>query len=141
MSVTRARFGSAFEVMVAAGFLVATFVVGSLIVRELRTVHPALPAPTAEKEPARVPSRVPPQAISVPALLLLDGKEIHVGDAADQVAALLGPGAEVGAKTVEHGPIGDRVTRAYEHTGTRFILVFEPFEAKGHLRVAGIFIH
>lgn len=141
MDATRARFGSAFELMVAAGFLVATFAVGSLIVRELRTVHPPLPVPIEEKSPARLPSGVPTQAISVPALLLLDGKEIHVGDGADQVAALLGPGAEVGADTVDRGPIGNRITRSYEHAGTRFILVLEPFEAKGNLRVAGIYIH
>ncbi len=140
MDAARVRFGSAVEWMVAAGFLAATLIVGSLIVRELRTVRP-LPAQAEERAPDAVPVGVPARAISVPALLLLDGKEIRVGDSVDRVADLLGRSAEVGTQTHEKGPIGDRITRVYEHAGTRFILVFEPFETKGRPRVAAIYLN
>ena len=141
MDATRVRLGSAFEVIVAGGFLAATFIVGSLIVRELKTDRPPLPVRAEVPAPAALPSGIPTQAISVPSLLLLDGKEVRVGDGLDHVTALLGRGADVGEGVRERGPIGDRITRLYEHAGTRFMLVFEPFEAKGQLRVAGIYIH
>lgn len=141
MDATRVRFGSAFEVIVAGGFLAATFIVGSLIVRELRIDRSPLPDRVEEPAPSAIPSAIPTQAISVPVLLLLDGKEIRVGDTIEHIAKLLGPGADVGERGRERGPIGDRVTRLYEHAGTRFLLVLEPFEAKGQLRVAGIYLH
>ena len=141
MDASRVRFGSAFEMIVVGGFLAATFVVASLIVRELRTDRSALPVRAETVAPSAVPSAIPTQAISVPVLLLLDGKQIRIGDSVEHIAALLGPDAEVGEGARERGPIGDRITRQYEHAGTRFMLVFEPFEARGQLRVAGIYIH
>jgi hypothetical protein len=141
MEATRARFGFAAEWLVAAGFLLATVLVGSLIVRELRTPRAsATPAPDADSTSAVVPAAVPSGAISVPVLLLLDGKEIRVGDSVEQVAKALGSAAEVGKAVVERGPIGERLTRFYEHQGSKFVLVFEPFEAKGRPRVAGIYL-
>ena len=59
---------------------------------------------------------------------------------ADQVVSMLGVAAAAGEELVEEGPIGRRVTRQFDHAGTRFVLVFEPFEANGPLRVAGIYI-
>lgn len=141
MDVTRVRVGSAIEWLVAAGFLTATVLVGSLIVRELRTAAPAAGRVRAEDQvPAVLPASVPSRAISVPVLLLLDGKEIRVGDSVDKIATLLGRGAEVGTQAVERGAIGERLTRFYEYAGTRFVLVFEPFETKGEPRVAGIYL-
>ena len=140
MDATRVRFGSAFEMIVVGGFLAATFIVGSLIVRELRTDRSALPVRAETAAPAAVPSAIPTQAISVPVLMLLDGKQIRIGDGIERIADLLGPGADVVEGGRERGPIGDRITRQYEHAGTRFMLVFEPFEARGQLRVAGIYI-
>jgi hypothetical protein len=141
MDATRARFGSAVEWGVAVAFLGATVLVGSLIVRELRVAAPAADGVrAAERAAAALPAGVPTRAISVPVLLLLDGKEIRVGDSVDHIATLLGRAAEVGTQVVERGPIGERLTRFYEHAGSRFVLVFEPFEAKGPPRVAGIYI-
>ncbi len=138
MDAVRVRRGFSLEVFAAAAFLLATVMVATLILRELRTVRPA--APIGEELQA-VPSGVPTHGISVPALLLLDGKEVRVGDDADRVAALLGRDSQRGAEATERGPIGVRVTRTYDHAGTRFILVLEPFEPKGRPRVAGIYIH
>ena len=136
----RVRLGSALEWFVAALFLVATFAVAALIVREMRVaptaVAQAAPEPTTYAIPAAVPSR----AISVPVLLLLDGKQIKVGDSVETVAATLGRSAEVGRQLVDRGALGERLTRFYEHDGTRFVLVFEPFERNGSPRVAGIYL-
>ncbi len=140
MDAARIRLASALEWMIAAGFLAATLTVGSLIVRELRTARS--PMPVVAEQPADVlPAGVPTRAISVPVLLLLDGKEVRVGDSQSQIATLLGTAAETGRESVERGPIGDRLTRAYEYAGTRFTLVFEPFESRGPLRVAAIYLH
>jgi hypothetical protein len=134
----RARLGSALEWFVAALFLIATIGVALLIARELRVAAPV--AQAAPEASAVLPAAVPARAISVPVLLLLDGKEVRVGDPVDAVARTLGRSAEVGRQLVDRGALGERLTRFYEHSGTRFVLVFEPFERNGTLRVAGIYL-
>jgi hypothetical protein len=136
----RVRLGSAFEWFVAALFLVATLAVAALIVRELRMAPAAVAQATADPGVAAVPAAVPARAISVPVLLLLDGHQIRVGDSAEEVARTLGRNAEVGRQLTDRGALGERLTRFYEHRGTRFVLVFEPFERNGALRVAGIYL-
>jgi hypothetical protein len=121
----RARLGSALEWFVAALFLIATIAVALLIARELRVSTPV--AQAAPETDTVLPVAVPARAISVPVLLLLDGKEVRVG-------------AEVGRQQVDRGALGDRLTRFYEYRGTRFVLVFEPFERNGTMRVAGIYL-
>ena len=140
MDVLRPRFGLLAEWSVAALFLAATLAVGFLVVRELRTMPLAAPARAEEPAPSLLPAAVPSQAISVPVLLLLDGREIRVGDTAERVAEVLGPDAELGEQVNDRGALGDRRTHFYEHAGTRFILVFEPFELKGRPRVAAIYL-
>ena len=73
-------------------------------------------------------------------LPFLDGKEIRVGDTAVAVAARLGRAAEVGKQDVDRGTLGERLTRFYEYAGSKFILVFEPFERNGEARVAAIYL-
>jgi hypothetical protein len=139
---TRVRLGSAIEWLVAAMFLLATLAVASLILRELRS-HPAAQASepgAAAVASTALPAGVPARAISVPVLLLLDGREVRTGDTVDRVAASLGRSAEVGRQVVDRGALGERLTRFYEHQGTRFVLVFEPFERNGVLRVAAIYL-
>ena len=41
---------------------------------------------------------------------------------------------------VDRGTLGERLTRFYEYAGSRFILVFEPFERNGEPRVAAIYL-
>lgn len=135
----RARLGSALEWLIAAAFLLATVAVATLIVRELRTAPRAV-ASASEPASASVPAGVPTRAISVPVLLLLDGKEVRVGQSVDLVSRVLGRSAEVGRQLADKGALGERLTRFYEHNGTRFVLVFEPFERNGDLRVAGIYL-
>jgi hypothetical protein len=135
----RVRFAPALEWLVAAAFLLATLGVASLILRELRTA-PVLAPPKPMAAPVALPAAVPARAVSVPVLLLLDGRQVRVGDSVDRVAQTLGRSAEVGSQVVDRGALGDRLTRFYEHQGTRFLLVFEPFERQGELRVAGIYL-
>lgn len=142
MEATRARFGSVIEWMLAAAFILAAFTIGSLVLRELRMVNAAMPLSASDAPPARVvPNGVPAGAVSVPVLLLAGRKEVRVGDTAAAIAARLGREAEVGKQTVERASFGERLTRFYEHTGTRFVLVFEPFEPGGEPKVASIYLH
>lgn len=134
----RARLGSAIEWLIAAAFLLATVAVATLIVRELRTSPPAAAAP--QPAVSSLPPGIPTRAISVPVLLLLDGKQVRVGQSVDEVARVLGRAAEVGRQMADRGALGERLTRFYDHNGTRFVIVFEPFERNGGLRVAGIYL-
>jgi hypothetical protein len=139
MDAIRAKVGSAFEWLVAAAFLVATLGVGSLIVREMRAVVPRAESSAAIPATA-VPGTIPARAISVPMLLLSDGKQIRIGDTLLGVGTLLGRSAEVGTEHFDRGPRGNRLTRFYEHVGTRFILVFEPVGQPDSTRVSAIYL-
>ncbi len=44
-----------------------------------------------------------------------------------------------GRRSIE-GVCGERLTRFYEYAGARFILVFEPFERNGEVRIAAIYL-
>ena len=137
---TAFRLAPVVEWLVAAAFLCATVAVGSLIVQELRA--PAAPSPTAAPRPlvTSLPAAVPARAVSVPVLPFLDGKEIRVGETASAVATRLGRAAENGHQAVDRGNLGERLTRFYEYGGTRFIVVFEPFERNGEPRIVGIYL-
>jgi hypothetical protein len=129
------------EWLIAAAFLGATIAVASLVVRELRgPVRVNAAAPPARPLVTSIPAAVPPRAVSVPVLPFLDGKEIRVGDTTADVAARLGRAAESGRQEVDRGTVGERLTRFYEYGGSRFILVFEPFERNGEVRVAAIYL-
>jgi hypothetical protein len=137
---TAFRFGPVVEWLVAAAFLCATVAVASLIVQELRAPAPARPATAPRPLVTSVPSAVPARAVSVPVLPFLDGKEIRVGETAAAVASRLGRAAESGRQDVDRASLGERLTRFYEYGGTRFIVVFEPFERDGEPRVSGIYL-
>jgi hypothetical protein len=131
----RFRLAPVFEWVVAALFLIATLAVGSMILRELSPSQPVRGAvPAARPLVASIP------AVSVPLLPFLDGKEIRIGESVSAVAARLGRAAESGRQEIDRGSLGERLTRFYEYAGSRFILVFEPFERNGEARVAAIYL-
>lgn len=139
----RPRFGLApvFEWIVAAVFLVATVAVGLLIMDELMPNRLNQTAtPPARPLVASIPSSVPARAVSVPVLPFIDGKEVKIGETVSVVAGRLGRAAEIGKQEVDRGSLGERLTRFYEYGGSRFILVFEPFERNGEARVAAIYL-
>ena len=134
------RLGPILEWLIAALFLAATVAVGSLILRQVR-VAPHVPiAEAARPLVASTPPAVPAGAVSVPVLPFLDGKEVRVGEPMAAVAARLGRAAELGRQEIDRGNLGERLTRFYEYAGSRFILVFEPFERNGEARVAAIYL-
>lgn len=138
---TAFRFGPVVEWLVAAAFLLATVAVGSLIVRELRAPAAArAPQPASRPLVTTTPAAIPARAVSVPVLPFLDGKEVRVGETAAAVAARLGRAAESGRQEVDRGALGERLTRFYEYGGSRFIIVFEPFERNGEPRVIAIYL-
>lgn len=143
MQATRMRYESILEWAVAAVCIVAAVGLVSMVVREFQTVSAVMPviareapAPASVPTPAGVPSR----AVSVPVLLLPDGKDVRVGESLTQIAARLGRQAEAGLQSIERGVVGERLTRFYEYGGTKFVLVFEPFERDAEPRVAAIFL-
>ena len=138
---TAFRFGPVVEWLIAAAFLFATVAVGSLIVQELRVPASArAPQPATRPLVTTTPAAIPARAVSVPVLPFLDGKEIRVGETASAVATRLGRAAESGRQEVDRGALGERLTRFYEYGGSRFIIVFEPFERNGEPRVIAIYL-
>jgi hypothetical protein len=109
------------------------------IVRELHIATGPAARPVMA-EPSVVPAALPARAVSVPALLLMDGTHVRVGESQEAVAGVLGAAAEVGTPVLDQGALGPRETRFYDHRGTRFVLVFEPFERGGPPRVAAIYL-
>jgi hypothetical protein len=144
MDVVRARVGSAVEWVVAAAFLLATLAVGSLVLRELRAAASAGPetprATLTAASSAALPTAVPEKAVSVPLLILAQEKEVRVGDTAARVAAVLGREAETGVQQTDIGPLGERTTRFYDFSGTRFALVFESPSRSGDVKVTAIYL-
>lgn len=137
---SRLRLAPVVEWLIAAAFLCATLAVGSLILREVRVVRPVGTAPAARPVAVSIPPAIPAGAVSVPVLPFLDGKEIRIGESVSAVAASLGRSAEIGRQEVDRGSLGERLTRFYEYAGSRFILVFEPFERNGEAVVAAIYL-
>jgi hypothetical protein len=139
MDVVRARVGSAVEWVVAALFLTATLAVASLVLRELRAAASVSSPSGTPAFSAGAPAGLPERAVSVPLLLLAEGKEVRVGHTAQRVASVLGREAETGAQRTDRGPLGERITRFYDFSGTRFALVFEA-PGGGAPRVTAIYI-
>ena len=108
--------------------------------QDLVSVAALAPVKAAGLAKAKDQASVPARAVSVPVLPFLDGKEVRVGETVSAVATRLGRGAEVGRQEVDRGSLGERLTRFYEYAGTRFIIVYEPFERNGEARVAAIYL-
>jgi hypothetical protein len=138
MEATRPRPSLAGDWFIAAALLAATLLVGVLVVRELRGAPRAVAGAVEPATPANV--AVPPDAVSVPTLLLGAGNEIRVGDARAEALARLDASVTLVSQAEEQGPLGAREVRAYQLAGTKFILVFEPFERRGAPRVAAIYL-
>lgn len=140
MDATRASLTSLLEWLVAAVCIVAVLAMGSVLVRNVRTVAAVTPVIAHEEAIPDPPSSVPARSVAVPVLLLADGAELHVGDTADVVEARLRRDAEVAPATIDRTPSGDRVTRFYAKNGQRFAVVMQPLAGDGQVRVAAIYV-
>ena len=140
---SRMRFAAVVEWLMAAVFLTGTLAVGGMLLGGLRVPRVAsasAASPAVQPLPSTAPPSIPSGAVSVPVLPLADGKELRIGDSVQSVAARLGRAAESGRQEVDRGSLGERLTRFYDYAGSRFILVFEPFEQNGEARLAAIYL-
>ncbi len=137
MEATRPRPSVSGDWFIAAALLAATLLVGVLVVRELRVAPRAIAV--AAEPPSTGSASVPSDAVSVPTLML-GGNEIRVGDTRGEALGRLDASVTLASQAEEHGPLGVREVRAYQLAGTKFILVFEPFERRGAPRVAAIYL-
>jgi hypothetical protein len=135
---TRSRVSFAGEWAIAVAFLAIMLLVGVLAVRELRVAPRAFA--TSAATPSSSPQAVPPEAVSLPMLMLGPGHEVRVGDSAVDALARLTSTAKLVKRVEEVGPLGPRDIRSYDLAGTTFILVLEPFERRGEPRVAAIYL-
>jgi len=141
MDAVRVRFRSALEWAIAAAFFAATVTVGGMIVRGVSGSSPRVSAAVPhETVIPPVPAAVPKGAVSVPVLPFVDGKEVRLGDTASAIAERFGRAAETGREEADQGRLGQRLTRFYDYTGYRFVLVLEPFERNGEKRVSAIYL-
>jgi len=116
----------------------ALVVLALLVARELRVVPPALAAaPASAIPPASV--AVPAEAVSIPALMVRS-REVRVGDPAPAATSWLARSAVLKASAEDRGALGRRQIRAYQLDDARVMVVLEPFEPQGALRVAAIYL-
>jgi hypothetical protein len=140
MDATRARVSSLVEWIAALAGIAALAAIGSVLIRDFRTVNALTPVIAHEESIAEPPAAVPARSVSVPVLVLSDGSELRVGDSAVEVSQRLGPDAETAPPAIERAPSGERVTRFYLRAGQRFAVVLEPFVGDRQARVAGIYV-
>jgi len=143
MNATGVRLHSVVEWLLAAGFIVGFIALASEMQRDVPAVRAVMPVNAEETLDAEPPAGIPPRAVSLPMLLLSNGKEIRVGDSGAAVTALLGPLAQIGAETVERQGARERILRPYSYAGDVFDIVLENsvLDNGAELRVTGIYLH
>jgi cobalamin biosynthesis protein CobD/CbiB len=139
MERPRVRLASAMvEWVLAAALVTAVLALVATVVREIRSVRAIMPVSAREAPGPEPPAGVPPRAVSVPLLVLLDGKEIQIGETIAEVTARLG-NTQVGLDIVDRSA-RERLTRVYNYLGTEFTIVFERAAADDEPRAAAIFV-
>jgi hypothetical protein len=134
----RLRIGSLFEwLLAAAGVAILIWLISVPVQRALGPRVEA--APVVEPSTA-LPPGVPPGAVSVPVMLLLDGREIRAGDSHTRLHTLLPDKLVDGPTYISANGLGERHTRLYVVDGTRFFVVCERTDTSGPMRVLGIYL-
>jgi hypothetical protein len=113
-----------------AAVVAMAIVLVSLIVRELRFASSF--GATSDAAGATV---LPREAVSVPTLVLAEGRHVRVGESRSDALAQLAS-LKLLKRIDEAGPLGAREVRSYQGV----TLVFEPFERAGDPRVAAIYL-
>jgi hypothetical protein len=140
MVARRARVSSLLEWIAAVAVISGLFALGSVLVRDLRTVSAVTPVIAHEEAIADPPAAVPARSVSVPVLLLSDGAQLRVGDTVAELATRLGRDAEVAPRAIDRTSSGERETRFYAQGGQRFAVVLQPLAGDGQVRVAAIYL-
>ena len=103
--------------------------------RELRGGPSALGA-SGQPTPA---ATVPAEAVSI-STLVADGREVRVGESAADAVRALDASARPRVVSEDRGAVGRRQIRVYDRDGSNVTVVLEPFETRGALRVAAIYL-
>ena len=116
---TRFRLVGLIEWVIAAAAVVCLLAVGSVVSREFRSVRPVMPVIARA---AVFPALARPGAVSVPMLILPDGRTLTVGDPESSLD-VLGPRAESAPAAFERFDSGQRELRTYQYAGMDFMVV------------------
>jgi hypothetical protein len=133
----RLRIGSFFEWLVAGVGVIALVWLVSVPVQ--RALGPRVDAALVDVPPG-LPPGIPAGATSVPALVLLDGREVRNGVLLSRFNSIVPERFADGPAHVSTGEFGERRTRAYLIDGTRFYVVFERLERAGPMRITGVYL-
>lgn len=131
------RIGSFFEWLAAAAGVAG--LVWLLSVPVQRLIGPRVDAALVDV-PTGLPPGIPHGSTNVPAIVLLDGREIRGGDLQSRITSFLPDRTAQGPVLVSTGEFGERRTRTYVVDGTRFFVVFERLERGGPIRVSGVYL-
>lgn len=123
MVSTPIRLRAVLEWLVAAVCVAAIVATAGIVSRDGARVQPVVEVIAGEATRPVAPAAVPPGAVSVPVLILPDGKELRVGVVAAAVVDAVGRGAQVGSELIEHDDRGRRESRAFTHLGMTFVVV------------------
>lgn len=140
MDAPRTRLRATAEWLAAAAIVAVLVTIGSTAIRDFRSVTAVTPVSAREVSAARPTASIPARATSVPLLLLGDGLEVRIGDAARDVMDRLAVAVETAPPSVERGPYGERLTRWLVYRNMSFALVIEPFARDTEPRVTAIFL-
>jgi hypothetical protein len=89
---------------------------------EFRNVGPVVRVNAEGSQAPIAPANLRPGAISVPELVLPDGKRVSRGGLVSSLA-VLGPRAQSGPTAIERTTTGQRESRTYRYAGMDFVVV------------------
>lgn len=122
MERTRVRLVEFVEWLVAAACVAAGLMIVAALAGDVHRVTPVVPVIAGAATAPAVPANVLPGSISVPELVLPDGKLLKVGTAAATLDGL-GPQALAGPMAIDRTDAGERESRAYRYSGMEFFVV------------------
>jgi hypothetical protein len=122
MDGIRPRLVGFVEWVAAAACVLGALVAGAGLYSEARHVRPVVNVIAEEAQAPIAPANLRPGAISVPELVLPDGKRLVRGESASTLEAL-GPRAQSEPTAVERASTGQRESRTYRYAGMEFVVV------------------
>ncbi len=111
--------------------------VSLLVLREVRGASQTLTA--SRDQTAAASLIVPADGVSIPTFAL-NGHSLTVGDLAAKAESAFPSSAVLRRASDNRGAIGRREIRTYELADDTVTVVLEPFESRGALRVAAIYL-
>ena len=122
MESIRFRFAGLVEWAAAAAVVLGVLVAIAGLAGEFRNVGPVVRVNAEGAQAPIAPANLRPGAISVPELVLPDGKRVTRGGPGSALTAL-GPRAQTGPTAIERTATGQRESRTYRYAGMEFVVV------------------